>query len=268
MNNLFYHITISLDENLAHIRWHSSSPDSFLILNNDVVYYPTIHQFDTKDIPQTKKATSFFEVTRYVCDVTIETTKDASYSFIIKCNNEVSNSYSFNTLGKNKPFNFYALTDLQPKYNENIKKLINLLNEKYQTKSFVLCSGDITDCAASEEEWSFVLDNELFCDAPFMSAVGDHEYWGDDTGHPYPMYDKPYTYNEIFNNAKNGVINNTNYYFTYGNSLFVFLDTADSNHASGKEFDEQAKWFKDKKDCGFGIGFLLYDGKDILTERK
>lgn len=248
MNNKFFHITVvpNNDSTLcANIRWHSVSKNSYLVLNDLHIYYPVMHKFCTKGIKNTKVDTTFYHLDRYVCDVQIPL-KDASTnnSFYIFCDGVKSKNRSFK-LSKNLPFNFFVLTDLQPKFNNTIFKLISILKSKYKDPSMMICSGDLVDCAGSEEEFSFILDHPYFNDQFFISSVGDHEYWADDLSHPYPMYDRPITYNELFNNPKNGAINNTNFYFEYNNCLFVFLDTLDSNHAFNDLIDAQAKWFKE-----------------------
>ena len=122
--------------------------------------------------------------------------------------------------------------------------LIKQMLEIGGNPSLVVCSGDLVDVGGAEKEWKWLLNNEVFSKFIFASTNGDHEYWANDTS-PIKYFDKPATFNAIFNNPKNGAndTKNSNYYFYYNNVLFVYLDMNDSNTSTGAKFINQEEWF-------------------------
>ncbi len=110
--------------------------------------------------------------------------------------------------------------------------------------NLITCSGDITDEGYCESSHRYLFDSNVFFNSVLAFGAGDHEYWGSDKS-PIKMLNKPYSFNKLFNNPKNGCLDylNTTYYFKYNSILFAFLDCGDSNVSSSNEmFSKQASW--------------------------
>ena len=121
----------------------------------------------------------------------------------------------------------------------------NTLNEALKrdnTASFVLSAGDQIqttkkkapnqDATKSEIEYTGYLSPDALDSLPVATTVGNHD--ADNAN---------YTYHFNTANASelgsNGVVGG-DYYFTYGNALFLMLNTQNTNTAEHKQFIEQA----------------------------
>ena len=63
----------------------------------------------------------------------------------------------------------------------------------------------------------------------------------------FHIYKDPIPYLNIMHNPKNGPddLKNRSYYFIYNKTMFVFLDTQDSDTVANDHLDSQIKWFKE-----------------------
>ena len=237
--NVNYHTNIDG----SFIEYTVSSDTNF---ENALTLQPEQKEWSTKGVKNADSGDSF-ATTRYVCSATFKNLSSRTkYIYRIRKDDYISNVYTFTTSGLTNSWNFLAFVDFQPYNNQNTHPLINRMLALANNPSLVVCSGDLTDCGAHEEEWRWLIDNDCFSKFIFASTVGDHEYWGT-ANSPVPMMDTPYTFNGIFNNPKNGHKNtlNSNYYFYYNNVLFVYLDMNDSNTSTGTKFTNQENWFKE-----------------------
>lgn len=275
-----YHIVTTAGSDASKeitINWHASSSGSYVLLtessdkefNDAIKYFPSSEKYwSTKDYPGATQSDSFTEA-RYVCYLEL---KDLSprtkYIYKIVLEDSESSVYSFMTAGLTNEWGFLAFCDLQSHYNTVSHPLINKLKNLFNKPPLVICSGDLIDTAAFENEWTHIFDdsNKTFSDFIFMSAPGDHEYWGNDVS-PITMMKEPVTFNNILKNPDNGasMSKNTSYYFYYNNVLFVSLDMLDSNTASSTKLDEEVTWFKEtlKKLEGTYQYLVVFEHKSI-----
>ena len=239
------------------INWHCDDSGSYVLLTestdteflNAKKLKPTMEKYwSTEGIKNANTTDTFYTKRRYVCYLELtDLSPRTKYIYKVCLKNEESSVYHFTTAGLTNEWKFTAFCDYQKKYNSVSHDLIERLNKIAGNPSLVVCSGDLIDTAAFEAEWSWLFDDnkKTFSNFIFMSAPGDHEYWGSDTS-PIPMMPEPATYNNILKNPSNGasLSKNSNYYFYYNNVLFVSLDFLDSNTVSNAKIDEEATWFK------------------------
>lgn len=123
--------------------------------------------------------------------------------------------------------------------------------------SFVLSAGDqiqtnakkVQDYSISEVEYAGYLSPDILKSLPVATTVGNHDA------------DNPnYTYH--FNTPNNSDLGSNDivggdYYFTYGDALFMMLNTQDTNVAEHKQFIEEA--VAANKDCKWRIVTLHQD---------
>lgn len=124
----------------------------------------------------------------------------------------------------------------------NWSTTLNEAIERDQNASFVLSAGDQIqttkkkapnkDATKSEIEYTGYLSPDALDSLPVATTVGNHD--ADNAN---------YTYHFNTANASelgsNGVVGG-DYYFTYGNALFLMLNTQNTNTAEHKQFIEQA----------------------------
>ena len=238
--NVNYHTRIGG----SYIEYTESYDTNF---DNAVVLQPEQVEWSTKGVKNADQDDSF-ATKRYVCSATFKYLKSRTkYIYRIRKGDKMSDVFSFTTSGLTNSWNFLAFVDFQPYNNNNTHPLINQMLNIANNPPRVVCSGDLTDCGAKEQEWRWLLDKDCFTKFIFGTTVGDHEYWGADKSSPYPMMDTPAGFNGVFNNPKNGHKNtlNSNYYFYYNNVLFVYIDMNDSNTSTGTKFTNQENWFRE-----------------------
>ena len=190
-----------------------------------------------------------FTIDRYVCKLDLcGLDEDTKYEFFVKCNDEESEIYRFKTSKKDRfdvSWSFNAYVDFQHRGNAFKEIIISKMMEMYPDNNLSLCSGDMIDVATYESSWDWFFNSKLFKSGLYFSTPGDHEYWGMEVNHHYPQLKRPDTYNALFNNPKNGLYKNSNYYLYYNNVLFIGLDMNDSDQSRGEFFDNEAKWLDD-----------------------
>lgn len=256
-NKTIYHIITTNGENFdsVYINWHSDLDNSFVLLKEisestfKIIQPTNTIYWDTKNIVNANNEDTFYTNTRYVCYLHLTgLSSNTTYEYKIVNNKEESDIYSFH-ISNNDTLKFLAFCDFQHPGNKVTHKLINKLSEICPETCFMVCSGDLTDTGANELEWTWLLDNNPnpFKNKIFSSSVGDHEFWGKNTGRGIPMMKSPSPFNNLLHNPQNGPTNylNSTYYFIKHKTLFIFLNMGDSNTVIGDIFEEQISWFYD-----------------------
>lgn len=248
-----YLITTSAGEDISNsvgISWHCQSSGSYLVYNkegtNDFIKvlpteeYWSIEESYTSDPYQNK---------RYVCTVNLENLdSNSKYFYKILSKDTISVEYSFKTADPSAlEYSFLSFVDFQYSMNNTSLSLVQTFVNKNPNANLITCSGDIADEGYKEEAHRHLFDTNVFSKHILAFGAGDHEYWGTGSS-PYKMLQRPYAYNKLFNNPKNGCVDylNSSYYFKLNTSLFVFLDCGDSNASSSNVmFAKQAQWLDD-----------------------
>lgn len=240
-NDIIYLITTSVGEDVStsvRISWHCINKGSYLLYKKEEdEFVKIIPQEEYWSIEESYVNTAY-QNKRYVCNVNLDNLEPGfKYKYIIISNDVCSKEYSFKTCDNNENrYQFLSFVDFQYSKNETTLNLVKTFIKNNPNANLITCSGDITDEGYSEEAHRFLFDSDVFVDSILSFGVGDHEYWGSDKS-PIKMLKKPYAYNRLFNNPKNGCARylNSSYYFKFANCLFVFLDCGDSN-VSGDDF--------------------------------
>ena len=245
-----YLITTSVGTDISKsvgISWHSKESGSYLIYRKEGTTefikvipneeYWSIEESYVNDPYQNK---------RYVCSVDLnDLDENSKYYYKVISGNKTSNYLSFKTsdISSNK-YSFLSFVDFQYSENQTTLKLVKKFIDNTPSANLITCSGDFTDEGYRESSHRHLFDSNVFSNSILAFGVGDHEYWGSGDS-PIKMFERPYSYNKLFNNPDNGCSGflNSSYYFKYNTTLFVFLDCGDSNVSSKNEmFSEQASW--------------------------
>ena len=204
---LIYHIVTTAGEDASReitINWHADDSGSYVLLteasdtsfSNAQKIKPTMEKFWSTEGTKNASATdTFYTKRRYVCYLELKDLMPRTkYIYKVCLKDEESSVYHFTTAGLTNEWTFTAFCDFQNKYNSVSHSLIERINKIAKSPSLVICSGDVTDTAAFEAEWTWMFDdsNKTFSNFIYMSAPGDHEYWGSDTS-PIPMMPEPVT---------------------------------------------------------------------------
>ena len=279
MNNKddIFLVTTSIGEDVSKsvgISWHCKKSGSFLI------YQKADNNQLSKIIPQEEVWSieesyidDEYNISRYVCRVLLDNLDpNTKYVYKIICDNVSSKVFSFTTANISSCYySFLSFADFQYSSNITTLNLVKTFIDNNPESNLITCSGDIADEGYKEQSHRYLFDSYVFANSILAFAAGDHEYWGT-INSPIKMLQRPYSFNKIFNNPKNGCAGylNTSYYFKYNSSLFIFLDCGDSNTGvSNKMFSLQAKWLdgvlSKQKDFDF---IIVYMHKSLYGDPK
>ena len=146
-----------------------------------------------------------------------------------------SDVYTFKT-GNPTSFSFFAVGDPQIGSSGNVtndtngwKNTLNLATTNFPNASFLLSAGDQVESSSNVSQYTGYLSPDQLKNLPIVNAVGNH-----DSGNA--LFTDHYN---LPNVSKFGTgATNVDYWFTYGNTLFMAIDatsTAISNHQSFME---------------------------------
>lgn len=146
-----------------------------------------------------------------------------------------SNVFSFKTTGSS--YNSLYVSDVQIGASGNIasdtaswEKTISSALGKFSNTSFILSAGDQVDASKSEGQYDAFFKSPLLRSTPLATAVGNH-----DNGRLYM-----YHYNLPNESATNGAASAGDYWFNYGDTLYIVLNTNNPNPAAHDAFIGQA----------------------------
>ena len=250
IKEIIYLITTSAGEDISNsvgISWHCKNSGSYLVYkkentNEYIEVKPTEEYWSIEE----SYITDNYQNKRYVCTVDLNNLEpNTKYIYKIISGDISSNDLSFKTSDPTaSKYSFLSFVDFQYSQNSTTLNLVKTFIKNNPDANLITCSGDIADEAYKEKSHRYLFDSTVFSNSILAFGAGDHEYWGSDKS-PIKMFEKPYSYNKLFNNPNNGCDNylNTSYYFKYNKILFAFIDCGDSNVSSSNElFSKQAKW--------------------------
>ena len=242
-SNLFKYIVVtpSVINNQIRISYHTLVYNSYLEytkeddieFKNSIIIKPKEIEFDYETIDK-----------RIVCNIKISNLElNTKYIFRIRYLDNYSEIHSFKTFNNKVEYDMLMFCDFQHFNNNVTHPFIKMMKEKCDSK-FMICSGDLVDTGGRILEWDWFFKDDTFNDMILATTCGDHEYWKT----PFPNVihmERPFIFNSIFNNEKNGITNalNTNYYIYYNRTLIIFLDMDNSNNSYGTLFDDEVSWF-------------------------
>ena len=126
----------------------------------------------------------------------------------------------------------------------NWNKVLKGAVKNHPDVSFMVSAGDQVNSATSEAEYAGYLSAEVLAYLPVATTIGNH-----DSGSAQYSYhfNNPNTMTDAEN--PNASYAGTDYYYTYGNTLFIFIDTNNYNCADHEntikkaiEENQDAKW--------------------------
>ena len=230
------YILLSKDKSFRNFKKIPVQEEFFLLSDYENILFDKIKKEDN----------IFYECGLYSCQAIIKKEDSFKYYYKIIYNGYEDILRSFDFPNGNKSYSFYSFVDFQHGFNDVTHPLIEKIKD-IKACPLLLNSGDLSAVSADYKEWYWLLDKtDLFKDVLFNSAIGDHEYWADYNIHA-SLLKEPICYMKVFNNPKNGPKSeiNKSYYFLYNNSLFVFINTQDSDTVENENLNEIYVWFKD-----------------------
>ena len=236
--NLKVQYTVASDTAFANAKTVDGTYRSFSRQNGDPVSSATYSGFDKP---------------RHIWNVLLNNlTPNTKYIYrIVEGTTVLSTVYAFETASTTEDdFSFLFMTDPQY-YNETGASKFNILAETHiqnDNVKFALITGDISDKGGNSSYWDMFYTKSSLTKIPYITTVGNHEYYDSGT-----VTTDNFVYNQYFYNPQNGPehVKGSSYYFVYNGCLFIMLDSEERAHE-----EEQKEWFKNvctTVDCSYII---------------
>ena len=152
------------------------------------------------------------------------------------------------TTGSVKGFSFVYISDMQPDEDANAPEETRIFNNtlahaigNHPELDFIVSGGDQTQHGDSSYEWSCIMASPILRSYAWATVVGNH----DNKGESYKYYvNNPNTWNGL---STSGAGNN--YWFRYGDTLFLMINSTNGNFPDQYNFmklacnqNKDAKW--------------------------
>lgn len=184
---------------------------------------------------------------------------NAVYYYIYGMGSLVFGPYIYRTL-KTDSFKFLYLNDLHAGFDENnstvgrdkaykIHSTVNTALTADPDIGFIVSGGDNTDSGQLVEEWNGLLTSPIFRSLPIAFAIGNHDKKG--------VSQKYYVNNPNEYDAELPSPVGRDYWFRYGNALFLFFDSTNGNATDHLNFAMEA--VNKNLDAKWRIGILHND---------
>lgn len=220
-------------------------------LKENTTYYYQVYQNGAWQDAETYTTKSFSNFSfLYVGDPQIGASKGQTSSE----NDEMNYSKVIDSTGAD---NLAARND---SYNWN--EILNNAVEDHSDVSFLVSAGDQVNYGANEREYAGYLGAEALASLPVATTIGNH----DSSSNQYSLhFNNPNTFDDsdtAYTLGKTAA--GTDYYYTYGNVLFIVLDTNNVNCATHENVIKKA--VSENKDATWRVVMFHQDiygsGKD------
>lgn len=152
---------------------------------------------------------------------------NTTYYYVYGTKNGVSEVKTFTTRSFDS-YKFLYVSDAQPSYKDNLTERAFKWNRTLEAAfnanddiSFIINAGDVTNYGKPTEEWTAVLSPEYLRSYPMAATQGNHDKKG--TTYKY-YFNNPNVYLGIA-----PTVYGNGYYFTYGDVLFVMINSVKIN---------------------------------------
>ena len=182
--------------------------------------------YDTANSTNTSRPGRYFHKATAV-DLLPSTTYEYK---LIGANGDESDIFTVKT-GNSKKFSFFAGGDIQIGSSGNRERdrdgwnnSLNIMTANFPDALFFMSAGDQVETASNVTEYNYLFAPGKLKNIPFAPAVGNH----DSSNNLFPNHFN--LANRI--NYGTGATTNYNYYYSYGDVLFIVLNTTNSRAAA------------------------------------
>ncbi len=227
-----------IDENSINFTWNALSDNAGVIQvvegNNPEAFSDeeaTVFEADTTELAYTK----FTSTNYYVNKGTIEVERDKDYLYRVGNEDAYSEVYPLNTQNIEDGHEAIFLADPQigtgtiPTDVFGWEKTLDGAFETVPDASFILNAGDFVDTANKESEYDAYFTPDILASYPTVTAVGNHDVASNYRNH----------FNEPNLSSYGEDDAGSDYYFTYGDVLYMVLNTNNLNNEEHVQFLEE-----------------------------
>lgn len=174
------------------------------------------------------------------CKVTLSGLDPATeYAYRCGDGNKWSSIYYFTTRDSNN-YNTILVGDIQLDKNARNagvwEKVLNHAIAKFPNASFLMAAGDQVDIGSDELRFEYLLAPPALRSLPMIAAVGNHE-----GGNSFNAPNLDYHFNNPNSDKKLGAtLGGCDFYFSYGNTLYMIINSNSTNNAQHEQFMAEA----------------------------
>lgn len=231
-------VNVGEDENTVNFAWNSlSSAAGYVqIAEGTDTSALAMEKATTYKANSTELAYTKFTATDYYANKAVVNV-DAGKDYVYRVGNDdgYSQVYQLSTQDISDGYEAIFLSDAQigtgtiPTdtlgWTTTLEKALGTFPEA----SFIVNTGDFVDTANKESEYDAYFTPEILASYPTATAVGNHDIAVNYKNH----------FNEPNLSALGASAANSDYYFTYGNVLYMVLNTSNINHGEHVQFMEE-----------------------------
>ncbi|MDF9838332.1 MULTISPECIES: metallophosphoesterase [unclassified Breznakia] len=231
-------VNVGADENTINFAWNalSSSAGYVQVAEGSDPAAFSLEKAKTYKADSTKLAYTKFTSTNYYANkATIDIEPGKDYIYRVGNDGGYSPVYKLHTQSINDGYEAIFLSDAQigtgtiPTDTLGWTNTLNLALGKFPNASFIANTGDFVDTANKESEYDAYFTPEILASYPTATAVGNHDIASNYGNH----------FNESNMSALGASAANSDYYYTYGNVLYMVLNTSNINHVEHIQFMEE-----------------------------
>ncbi len=269
----------------VNVIWHSKTQSSYLEYTqaSDTGFNTPVLKMPLK----TEQRTFYDDRSRitynfYKNDLTITgLNPGSSYIYRIRENNQYSPVKSFKTapregssIMKTEGFNFVFLSDYHTWTNGPVRlntavSVYNKAKEKANGNvHLTVHGGDMLAYGSSYDCWENIAQSKFGMETMMAMTPGNHDFYDSSANTKGQGY-----FNTFLYNPQNGAegVKNLNYYFKYGNVLFISIDNESTSSSSGNPVSttvalaNQQAWFREVIENNPSQYIIVYNHRPFYT---
>ncbi len=229
-------LNVGADETFLNLAWFATSDQAgtLQIMEGNVVDVFDEASATTIPVTSIEKAYTKFTDTHYYANKVSYQGIEPGKNYVYRVGNAdgYSKVYKLSTQGVNDGYELLFLSDAQIGTGTIPTDLLGWQNTlskaitKFPNVSFIANTGDMVDVANKESEYDAYFTPEVLQGIPSATAVGNHDIAKNYGNH----------FNEPNLSGLGASAANSDYYFTYGNVLYMVLNTSNTNNEEHVEF--------------------------------
>lgn len=228
-------VNVGEDESALNLTWNSLSDKTGYVQIAEGTDASAFSSANVKEFPATSPVLAYtkFTATDYYSNkATIKVDRNKNYVYRVGNDDGWSETYPLSTQGISDGYEIIFLSDAQigtgtiPTDTLGWATTLGKAFDEFPDTSFIVNTGDFIDVANKESEYDAYFTPEVLLSYPTATAVGNH--------------DVAVNYGNHFNEPNASTLGassaNSDYYFTYGNVLYMVLNTSNANNTEHVQF--------------------------------
>lgn len=182
------------------------------------------------------------------------------YRICEECGNIISDVFKFIVEKVSREFEFVILADSQGMIKDDYDLFLKVFKaavKRCKYPSFIVNMGDFVDDGNNESYWEWILNSKLWGENVIIPLAGNHEAKNSPTANRAGVENSIIRHFNLIGIPKQSLSTGAYYSYTYGNALFIVLNTNNMDD-NGNIDQKQYLWaFNEAKKCNLKWKILL-----------